>query len=87
MTGQADFRAVLINGVADEKKPDGSLELLKGMTDWAKLDAMSEQEIERIAAKDEDSPPMTDEEWETALADAKRLGLGRFAPKVAKARS
>lgn len=86
MKAEADYRAVLINGVLYEKKPDGSLEPFKGMMDHAKLDAMSEEEIERIAAEDEDIPPMTDNEWEAAIVEAKRLRLGRFASKPAKAR-
>src|SRR5215208_1524794 len=36
---------------------------MKGMTDWARLDAMTEEEIERNAAEDPDNPPWTDEDW------------------------
>jgi putative transcriptional regulator len=41
---------------------DGSLQPLKGKTDWARLDAMTEEEIEANALSDPDNPPMTDEE-------------------------
>lgn len=36
-----------------------------GRTDWAKLRAMSEAEIERIAANDPDNPPTDD--WADAV--------------------
>jgi uncharacterized protein (DUF4415 family) len=59
-------RAVLLEGKMYEKKPDGTLVPLKDRTNWVKLDAMSEEEIERIAADDPDGPSMTDEEWARA---------------------
>lgn len=36
-------------------------------TDWARLDAMTEDEIERNANEDTDAPPMTQGQWETAV--------------------
>jgi len=39
---------------------------MKSETDWARLDAMTEEEIERNAADDPDNPPMTDEDWRNA---------------------
>ena len=39
---------------------------MKGLTDWARLDAMTEEEIERNAAEDPDNPPWTDEDWANA---------------------
>jgi uncharacterized protein (DUF4415 family) len=39
---------------------------VKGQTDWARLDAMTEEEIERNAAEDPDNPPWTDEDWANA---------------------
>ena len=39
---------------------------MKGQTDWARLDAMTEEEIERNAAEDLDNPPWTDEDWASA---------------------
>jgi uncharacterized protein (DUF4415 family) len=39
---------------------------MKGQTDWARLDAMTEVEIERNAAEDPDNPPWTDEDWANA---------------------
>lgn len=59
-------RAVLVDGKAYERKPDGTLVPLAGKTDWKKLDRTSAAEVERIAATDPDGPPMTDEEWAAA---------------------
>jgi uncharacterized protein (DUF4415 family) len=39
---------------------------IKGLTDWTRLDAMTEEEIERNAAEDPDNPPWTDEDWANA---------------------
>ena len=39
---------------------------MKSLTDWARLDAMTEEEIERNAAEDPDNPPWTEEEWARA---------------------
>jgi uncharacterized protein (DUF4415 family) len=37
-----------------------------GKTDWARLDAMTEEEIEANALSDPDNPPWTDEELKSA---------------------
>ncbi len=42
--------------------PDGSTRPIYGRTDWARLDAMTEEEIEANALSDPDNPPLTDEE-------------------------
>ena len=39
---------------------------MKSLTDWARVDAMTEEEIERNAAEDPDNPPWTEEEWARA---------------------
>ncbi len=39
---------------------------MKSETDWARLDAMTEEEIDRAAAEDPDNPPMTEEDWKNA---------------------
>ncbi len=39
---------------------------MKSETDWARLDAMTEEEIERNAADDPDNPPWTEEDWANA---------------------
>ncbi len=42
--------------------PDGSTQPIEDRTDWARIDAMTEEEIEANALSDPDNPPMTDEE-------------------------
>jgi putative transcriptional regulator len=42
--------------------PDGSTRPIHGNTDWARIDAMTEEEIEANALSDPDNPPLTDEE-------------------------
>lgn len=49
---------------------------MKGLTDWARLDAMTEEEIERNAAEDPDNPPWTDEDW----ANAQRVDPQKHTP-------
>jgi hypothetical protein len=39
---------------------------MKGQTDWARLDAMTEEEIEQNALNDPDNQPLTDEFWDRA---------------------
>lgn len=41
-----------------------SLDQLKGGdTDWARVDALSDEEIEKAIAEDPDAAPILDEEW------------------------
>jgi putative transcriptional regulator len=42
--------------------PDGSTVPIEDKTDWARLEAMTEEEIEANALADPDNPPLTDEE-------------------------
>ncbi|PZV22837.1 MAG: hypothetical protein DCF12_20020 [Snowella sp.] len=39
---------------------------MKGQTDWAKIDAMTEEEIEQNALSDSDNQPLPDEFWNEA---------------------
>ena len=61
-------QAYLIDGQFFIKQPDGSLRPGKGETDWARIDAMTEEEIEANALSDPDSIPFTDEDWAKAVA-------------------
>ena len=56
-------QAVLVNGKLYIKQGDGSLRPAKGQTDWARVDALTDEEIEAAAASDPDNPILTDEEW------------------------
>jgi putative transcriptional regulator len=42
--------------------PDGTLEPVRGDTDWERFDALTEEEITAAALSDPDNPPLTDEE-------------------------
>jgi uncharacterized protein (DUF4415 family) len=56
-------RAVVVDGQAYQKMPDGTLAPIRDKTDDARLNGMNDNEVEAIAASDADGPPMTDEEW------------------------
>jgi uncharacterized protein (DUF4415 family) len=42
------------------------LSKMKDLTDWERVNAMTEEEIERNAREDPDNPPWTEEEWARA---------------------
>ena len=50
---------LLPDGTIGQVVPDGSTRPLKSRTDWARLRATSEEEIEANARADPDNPPMT----------------------------
>jgi putative transcriptional regulator len=52
----------LPDGTLVQVFPDGSTQPLKGRTDWARLAAMTEEEIEANALSDPDNPPATEEQ-------------------------
>ena len=52
----------LPDGTVVEELPDGSTRPIESRTDWARLEAMTEEEIEANALSDPDNPPLTDEE-------------------------
>ena len=52
----------LPNGTVVEILPDGTTRPVEDTTDWVRLDAMTEEEIEANALSDPDNPPLTDEE-------------------------
>ena len=49
--------------------PDGSTRPLKSQTDWTRLAAMTEAEIEANAESDQDNPPLTPAELERMPPD------------------
>ena len=61
-----DDSAIRVEKVDDgsfvEMLPNGSTRPVEDRTDWARLDAMTDEEIEVNAASDLDNPPLTDEE-------------------------
>jgi putative transcriptional regulator len=52
----------LPDGTTVEVLPDGSTRPFESRTDWARLEAMTEEEIEANALSDPDNPPLTPEE-------------------------
>lgn len=60
--------ALLIKGTLYIRQPDGSLRPPAGKTDWARLKALPEAEIDAAAQADSDNPPMSDEAWAKAIS-------------------
>ncbi len=56
-------RARVIDGKTYEVKPDGTLVPMTGKTDWARVRAMTDGEIEAAIASDPDAAPLLDKEW------------------------
>jgi putative transcriptional regulator len=52
----------LADGRVFQEHDDGSRTQLFGKSDWARVDAMTEEEIEANTLSDPDNPPWTDEE-------------------------
>lgn len=51
-----------IDGVNMQVMPDGTRRPIKDKTDWPRLNAMTEEEIEAAAVADSDNPPLTETE-------------------------
>ena len=63
MSEENMIRARLLpDGTVVQVFPDGSTRPMVDTTDYARLDAMTEEEIEANALSDPDNPPLTDEE-------------------------
>jgi putative transcriptional regulator len=52
----------LPDGTVVQVFPDGSTQPIEDRTDWSRLEAMTEEEIEANALADPDNPPITPEE-------------------------
>jgi uncharacterized protein (DUF4415 family) len=63
-------QARLIDGKVYKVRPDGALTLLKDRTDWERVTALTDEEIEAAVASDPDAAPILDESW---LATARRV--------------
>lgn len=55
-------RFVRVDSVLYERMADGTWSAFQGKTDWVRLAAMTEEEIEANALSDADSLPFSDEE-------------------------
>ena len=69
-----ELKILLIDGVVYQRHADNSLTQVKGKSDWVRIDAMSDEEIENIASKDEDRSSLTDQDWEESV-EARRQKL------------
>lgn len=68
MDNPAETKAVLTTqGRVLIEQADGTYNEAGDETDWARLNAMSDEEIERISEEDEEGVPLDDEAWEHAL--------------------
>ena len=56
-------RAVLVDGKTYMEQKDGTLVPAQSKTDWARLDAMGDEEIENVITADPDAPPLFSQEW------------------------
>ncbi|HVG81471.1 MAG TPA: hypothetical protein VNB28_04230 [Methylomirabilota bacterium] len=63
MFDTTEVRAVAVDGRMYERKPDGTLAPLDDRSDWARVDAMTDEELTANAESDPDARPYTDEEW------------------------
>ncbi len=50
------------DGQLEQVLPDGSTRIFVSRTDWARLEAMTEEEIEANALADPDNPPLSEAE-------------------------
>jgi uncharacterized protein (DUF4415 family) len=61
------FVGRLGDGTYVVKRPDGHLERKKSQTDWARLDAMTDEEVEASIANDPDWAEFKDVDWSDAV--------------------
>jgi uncharacterized protein (DUF4415 family) len=67
-------QAKLIDGKFYKVMADGSLRPMKDRTDWKRVNAMTNEEVEAAAASDPDALPLSDEAW---FAAARRDHLNK----------
>jgi uncharacterized protein (DUF4415 family) len=63
MASSKQVNIVKVGDALYESLPDGVLKPLKGNSDWSRVDAMTEEQVEAAALSDKDGLPLTDEEW------------------------
>ena len=62
MSNNINITVERINGLTMQIMPDGARRPIEDKTDWARLNAMTEAEIEAAAIADSDNPPLTETE-------------------------
>jgi uncharacterized protein (DUF4415 family) len=67
MSAENPTRAVLTqDGHVLIEQPDGSYRPGRGSTDWDRVKAMTDEEVEAAAAADPDAPPLDEAFWQQA---------------------
>lgn len=66
MSNTDTTKVVLLDGQTYERQANGTLVPLKGETDWAALDALTDEQIEAAAEGDPDARPMKAADWKSA---------------------
>jgi uncharacterized protein (DUF4415 family) len=66
MVSSKTVQAVILEGKLYQRQENGTLKPLTGMTDWKRLDAMTDEQLTAAAEADSDAKPMTDDEWALA---------------------
>jgi uncharacterized protein (DUF4415 family) len=67
MSDESITRAVLTQGGGVMiEQPDGSYRKAEGKTDWQRVNALTDAEIETAARADLDAPPLDDDFWANA---------------------
>ena len=66
MSDEKLIRAVLADGKVLIRQPDGNYREATGKTNWERVNARTDEEIEAAALADADAPPLDDQFWEKA---------------------
>ena len=66
MSDENITRAVLADGKVLIRQPDGSYREATAKTDWERVNARTDEEVEAAALADVDAPPLDDQFWEKA---------------------
>jgi uncharacterized protein (DUF4415 family) len=66
MSDENITRAVLADGKVLIRQPDGSYRESTAKTDWERVNARTDEEVEAAALADVDAPPLDDQFWEKA---------------------
>jgi len=72
----------LSDGTILERQADGSFRPIETQTDWARIDRLTEEEIEEWARSDPDHPALDDEFWK--MVDAQKPDKQAISIKLDK---
>jgi uncharacterized protein (DUF4415 family) len=63
MSSPSSMETIRLDGVSYQRLPDGTLKPLTSRSNWQRVDAMTEVQVEADAVSDPDALPFTDDEW------------------------